>query len=60
LKLALVACALRRLAAAPSTAKVDPATLFAHACSRNSLALRVWTWAVGTGSSLAVGVCRGI
>jgi len=38
----------------------EAATLFAHAGSPKSLTLRVWTWAVGTGSRLAVGICRRI
>ena len=36
----------------------EAATLFVQAGSAKSLALRAWTWAVGSGSRLAVGVCR--
>ncbi len=38
----------------------EAASLFAQGARQKSLALRAWTWAVGTGSRLAVGVCRRI
>lgn len=38
----------------------EAALLLAQGTSPKSLALRAWTWAVGTGSRLAVGICRRI
>jgi ubiquinone biosynthesis monooxygenase Coq7 len=38
----------------------EASSLLAQGARPNSLALRTWTWAVGTGSRLAVGICRHI